>query len=236
MEIKILFDNRRLNRTFIAGWGLSYLVDDRILFDTGESAGPLFYNMDRMGVSIEQIQSVVISHEHFDHTGGLWNILKERPGINVYVCPDFSAPFKEEAASYTCNVIEAHHMTPIAERIQATGQLRSGTHSDGIAEQSLVLCTELGLTMLTGCAHVGIVDMVEQVTMVTGKKSYLVMGGFHLLGEPETMVQAVGRRLHELGVQYIGPAHCTGTEPMRILKGSYGQRFIDVLVGETIKV
>jgi 7,8-dihydropterin-6-yl-methyl-4-(beta-D-ribofuranosyl)aminobenzene 5'-phosphate synthase len=236
MEIKILFDNRRLDHTFLIGWGVSYLVDGHILFDTGERAGALFHNMVRMGASVKDIESVVISHEHFDHTGGLWALLGERPGLDVYLCPDFSKEFKDEIASYPCNAMEVGALTAITKGIYSTGQFPEPPGSNGIPEQALVLSTDPGLTIVTGCAHAGIIDIVERVKTITGEKIYLVMGGFHLLDQPGNKVRAIDRRLRELGVERVGPAHCTGEEPTRLLKQSYGEDFIDIRVGKTIKV
>ena len=54
MNAKIIFDNTG-EEGFQYGWGFSCLVDERILFDTGEEAEPLFYNMNRLQVDVEKI-------------------------------------------------------------------------------------------------------------------------------------------------------------------------------------
>lgn len=152
MEIKILFDSKRLNRKFFMGWGISYLINGQILFDTGERSSYLFGNMKHWGINISDIKAVVISHDHWDHTNGLWDLLKERQEIDIYVCPGFSQEFINKLAPYTCNVIEAESFMRIADGIYTTGQI--GIYDiDYIAEQALVLETEKGLTIMTGCAH-----------------------------------------------------------------------------------
>ena len=77
MQIKILFDSVALNNSFSTGWGISYLIDNKILFDTGEKSSALLKNIENMNVDISGLSTVVISHDHWDHQGGLWGILKE---------------------------------------------------------------------------------------------------------------------------------------------------------------
>jgi len=237
MKIKILFDNKRINNTLFFGWGVSYLIEDVILFDTGEKPDWLLANMSAMGVSVNDIKTVVISHEHFDHMGGLWKMLRSNPGLNLYISQGSSRDFKDKAQSYGCNMVEAGgSLTTITDSIHTTGQIEMMYGFDYIAEQSLVLDTDKGLTIVTGCAHAGIINIVERVKEHIKKDIYLVMGGFHLLDEPLKKIQKVNNKLKELGVQNIGPAHCTGEDATKIFKESYRENFIDIRVGKTIEV
>jgi 7,8-dihydropterin-6-yl-methyl-4-(beta-D-ribofuranosyl)aminobenzene 5'-phosphate synthase len=238
MEIKILFDNKRVNNIFFLGWGVSYLIEDRILFDTGEEPGCLLHNMSVMGVAMNDIKAVVISHDHFDHTGGLWEILRGNPGIDLYICLGLSRGFKDRARSYGCNIVEVGggSFTPIADSIYTTGQMEMMHGFGRIAEQSLVLDTPKGLTIVTGCAHPGIISIVKRVKENIKKDIHLVMGGLHLLDEPARKIKEVNKRLRELGVQNIGPSHCTGEDATEIFKESYRENFIDIEVGKTIEV
>jgi 7,8-dihydropterin-6-yl-methyl-4-(beta-D-ribofuranosyl)aminobenzene 5'-phosphate synthase len=236
MEIKILFENRSMDRNFIAGWGVSYLVDNRVLFDTGEKSNYLFNNMDRMGIDISRIQAIVISHDHWDHTGGLWNILDKRPGLDLYSCPGFSPGFKNRLSTYACNRIEVESFTKIREGIYTTGQIEGKGDFDYIAEQALVLETDRGLTIMTGCAHPGILKIVEHVMNHMTGEVYLVMGGFHLLDNPLGKIKQVINKFRQLGVRYVGPSHCTGEDAVRIFQESYKEHCIDIRVGKTFEV
>ncbi|HPU29474.1 MAG TPA: MBL fold metallo-hydrolase [Syntrophorhabdaceae bacterium] len=236
MKIKILFDNKRINNTFFHGWGVSYLIEDTILFDTGEKSSYLFNNMVRMDVNVDSIKTVVISHDHFDHTGGLWGLLQERPGLDLYICFGLSRAFRDKARSYRCNIIEVNSFTQIANNIYTTGQIKGMCGPYYIAEQALVLETEKGLTIITGCAHPGIIKIVEHIMNHKNGKIHLVMGGFHLIDESIRKIKEINNKLRELGVQYIGPAHCTGEAATIIFKESYRENFIDIKVGHTIEV
>lgn len=236
MEIKILFDRKRLDRTFLAGWGISYFVGNGVLFDTGEVSGCLFDNMKQMNIHIKDTKKVVISHDHFDHTGGLWKILKERPGIDLYICAGFSNAFKEKAKSLACNLIEVEPFMKISEGIYTTGQMEKMYGQDYIAEQALVIDTEKGLTILTGCAHPGIVEIVETVKQHTKKDIYLIMGGFHLMDNHIKKLVDIGKKLKTLDVQNVGPAHCSGEDAESVLGELYGKNCLDIRVGKTLDV
>lgn len=234
MEIKILFDSKRLNRKFSMGWGVSYLIDGQVLFDTGERSSYLFGNMKQLEINISDIKSVVISHDHWDHTNGLWDILKERPELDIYVCPGFSKTFSDKLATYSCNVREANSFMKIADGIYTTGQI--GVYGiDYIAEQALVLETEKGLTIMTGCAHPGIIKIVEYVRENINKNIHLIMGGFHLLNKSVSEMRSINDAFQRFGVEYIGPSHCTGEEAIEIFEESYKERCINIEVGKTIE-
>jgi 7,8-dihydropterin-6-yl-methyl-4-(beta-D-ribofuranosyl)aminobenzene 5'-phosphate synthase len=236
MEITILFDSKGLNRKFRIGWGVSYLINGQVLFDTGERSSYLFRNMEHMGINISDIKSVVISHDHWDHINGLWDLLRERPGLDIYVCSGFSKEFRNKLEKYKCNIIEAESFMRIADGIYTTGQIEGMYHFDYIAEQALVLETDRGLTIVTGCAHPGIIKIVEYVMNNIKKHLYLIMGGLHLLNKSAREINNINNTFRQLGIENVGPTHCTGEEAIVIFKESYKANCIDVKVGKTIEV
>ncbi len=237
MEIKNLFDHKRMNRNLLTGWGSSYLINDTILFDTGERWGCLQTNMDSMGIRLEDIETVVISHEHFDHVGGLWGVLRERSGIDLYICHGFSREFKENARAYKGNICEVDSFREIADGIYITGQIEGGNRNfDSVPEQALVLRTDKGLTVLTGCAHPGIADIVKCVADRFKDRIHMIVGGFHLLDEPVGRIMGINDRIKDMGVEYVAPGHCTGDDACRIFKDSYKDHYIPIKVGQTIRV
>lgn len=73
MEITVLTENTVSRRDLLAEHGLSVLVEEggkRILFDTGQS-GVYIHNAEQLGISLEGLDAIVLSHGHYDHTGGL---------------------------------------------------------------------------------------------------------------------------------------------------------------------
>ncbi|MEM5168542.1 MBL fold metallo-hydrolase, partial [Enterococcus faecium] len=72
MEIKVLFENSRINLNFKSGHGLSLLINysgKKYLFDAGANK-KLVYNATKMGETLNDLEAVIISHGHSDHTGG----------------------------------------------------------------------------------------------------------------------------------------------------------------------
>ncbi len=96
MDIEILFDKRTQYKNLKIGWGISFLVNKKILFDTGENGKWLIRNIEELQIDINKIEAIVISHNHYDHSGGLWEILRIKKGINVYSCPNFGSEFNEK--------------------------------------------------------------------------------------------------------------------------------------------
>ena len=73
MRIIALIENLAYKQDLIAEHGLSIYIeteDRKIIFDTGQS-GLFLQNSEKLGVNIENIDSLVLSHGHYDHTGGL---------------------------------------------------------------------------------------------------------------------------------------------------------------------
>ncbi|HCH0477347.1 TPA: MBL fold metallo-hydrolase, partial [Enterococcus faecium] len=73
VEIKVLFENSRINLNFKSGHGLSLLINysgKKYLFDAGANK-KLVYNATKMGETLNDLEAVIISHGHSDHTGGL---------------------------------------------------------------------------------------------------------------------------------------------------------------------
>lgn len=92
MKLTCLIDNAVSPHTSCWGeHGVAFLVDcedGRVLFDTGASGAVLLHNLEVMGIPLDGIDAVVLSHSHPDHTGGLPALLERRPGLPIYAHPD----------------------------------------------------------------------------------------------------------------------------------------------------
>jgi 7,8-dihydropterin-6-yl-methyl-4-(beta-D-ribofuranosyl)aminobenzene 5'-phosphate synthase len=217
----------------ISSWGFSALVeyhDHTLLFDTGGNGQLLLENMRILRIDPTQIDSIVLSHVHGDHTAGLSAVLATGAKPVVYLPSSFPAPFKQQVAQIT-KVSEVTSGQPIAKGIFTTGEM-----GRTIPEQALVIQTMHGLVVITGCAHPGIVAIVEQVKETFDEPVRLVLGGFHLSSKTEAEINTIIKDFRRLEVKQVAPCHCTGESAITLFAVEYGVDFIQVGVGSVIRL
>jgi 7,8-dihydropterin-6-yl-methyl-4-(beta-D-ribofuranosyl)aminobenzene 5'-phosphate synthase len=200
MKITIVYDNEA-NPGLKSGWGFSCLIEakEKILFDTGDSGENLIYNLRQLNIQPESVVAVVISHNHWDHTGGLKEFSKLNNNAKVFHPKSFSKP------------------TEISPGVHSTGAL-----GGLIKEQSLVVNTQKGNLVITGCAHPGLGNIL-QVAKKLGKV-YGVIGGFHGFSDFKQLED----------IELIGPCHCTRYSKQ--IREKYPQQFKQVKAGIVIEM
>lgn len=236
MKIKVLFDSYGLDDRFSSGWGVSFLIDNRVLFDTGENGEKLVKNMQILKVNPKDLESVVISHDHWDHQGGLWKILEINPKIKIYACTDFSKNFKDRVRSYGSRIMEPKGFTEILPGIYSTGQMVGIYANQDLPEQGLFVRTQKGLIIITGCAHPGIIRIIESIKRTVPDKIHLVLGGFHLMDMHKMDIRNIVTGFKKLGIQKVAPTHCTGNRGVGLFREEYGENCLDVKIGQGLEV
>ena len=177
MTMTIVYDNNPGREGLISEWGFGCVIrglKKTILFDTGGAGWALLSNMRQLDVNIKEIDVVVLSHIHWDHTGGLPSVAIERTDLPAYMPIGFPEAFKEHAQSIGTRPIEAAESVEICPGIRTTGTLGRGA----IEEHGLCVKTDKGWVLITGCAHPGIDNMAARAKKVTGGPIELVLGGF----------------------------------------------------------
>lgn len=231
MRLTILFDNFPYKEGLKTSWGFSCLINNDFLFDTGGDGEVLLYNMKKLKIDPKKIERIFISHDHWDHTGGLSQVLKETQNPKVYILKSFSESTKIKIENQGAEKIEMNKSENLFDDFYSTGEL--GTW---IKEQSLVIKSPKGLIVLTGCAHPGVVNIITRVKEIFKEEIYLVMGGFHLGGYPRKEILEIILNFQDLGVKKVGPSHCTGDRPREFFKQEYRDDFIEVGVGKVIEI
>ncbi len=238
MEVSIVYDNTA-ESGFESGWGFSCLVNGNILFDTGETSSSLFYNLEKLDVKLSDIENVVISHDHWDHTGGLIDLLKAQKGLKVFACPGFSEDFKKTVNTYDGELIESSGLQQIENQIWVTGEIAGEYKGNYLAEQCLMMQASDRLHVITGCSHPGILNMVETCMEAFPELPLgTVLGGFHLRDQFSfsESVLSVAEALKLMGVQKIGPTHCTGGNAISVFKELFGDACLSIRAGLTLKL
>lgn len=234
ITITTAFDNYDVDAQLATRWGFAAVIStpsSTVLFDTGDDGATLLSNMKRLGFDPNGINKVVISHIHADHIGGLRDVLRTNAKVQVFIPRSFPEHVRQAIDRAGATHRDVDGPTRIAPGIHTTGPL--GT---SLQEQALVVETREGLVVITGCAHPGIVSIVQKAKTVNPKADIaLVMGGFHLLSSSPNGIDEIIRAFRELGVQRVAPSHCTGDLARSRFKAAYQANYVDGGVGLILK-
>jgi len=227
--ITIVYDNYPADERLKTAWGFACVVqglDETILFDTGGDGKLLLANMAKAGLKPDQIEVVVLSHIHGDHTGGLAAFLGAKAKVKVVMPSAFPSRFKRAVRQAGATVVETDGPCEVCKGAWTTGVLNRG-----IAEQGLYLKTPDGIVVITGCAHPGVVDLAAAARRHAKQDIYAVFGGFHMGGASARQIDEVIEGLRKLGVERAGPCHCSGDDTRRMTQAAFGDHFLLTGVG-----
>lgn len=234
LTITIVYDNNRYDERLETAWGFSCLVEGlekTILFDTGGDSAMLLRNMSKLRIDPQSVDVIVISHIHCDHLGGLSGLLEENNNVTVYLPQSLPESIKNTVREAEARLVEVHEPVKICERAYSTGEL-----GDWIKEQSLVIETDKGLAVITGCAHPGVVNVVREAKRLRGGDVHLVLGGFHLCWMNVLQIKGIVDGVKREGVEKVAPCHCSGDLARSTFEKAYGEDFILVGVGKRLEI
>ena len=276
MNIVTLIENTAGRVGIIAEWGLSILVEVdglKVLLDTGQSDS-IIHNASVLGIDLSTIDKIVLSHGHFDHTGGLRHLLRAmRKQVEIIAHPDIwdakyvqrpgergysyiGVPFqKEELESLGASFTLTSEPVWLNDRIVTTGEIplltdyeKVDTHlyvkREGIFQpdlvrddMALVIKTDQGLVVITGCAHRGIINTLRHAQKLTGVEAIdTVVGGTHLIRATEEQIELTIVELKESGIQRLGACHCTGFPTTAMLAEEFGDIFFPNNAGTRLQL
>lgn len=234
LEITVLYDNYPYKKGLKIGWGYSCLVkglEKTILFDVGGEGKILIDNMRNLGINPKDIDVVVLSHDHWDHTGGLNSFLTANSRVAVYMLKSFSPQTKSVVKMAGADLIETKYPVKICEHAYLTGEIRSIVN-----EQSLCIMTPEGQILIAGCAHPDITLIARFATSQFQKEFLLATGGFHLKGSTPVEIKSVISELKGINLKYASPSHCTGDQAIAMFSEAFGDKYIESGVGKVFNV
>jgi metal-dependent hydrolase (beta-lactamase superfamily II) len=237
VQLQVVYDDNRYADGLEIDPGFSCLVrvgGTNVLFDAGRIPSIMASNMAKLGIEAESIDKIVISHNHSDHVCGLSALLDAGAKPEVFVLDTMPDNLSQRAWDLVVGTIESARentgrLVNVSEPIQVCSDVfTTGPMGSRMPEQALIIRTQAGLVVITGCGHPGVVAQVEQARDQLEQEVLLVMGGFHLLDKDLPIIEAVVDGLLPL-TRYVAPCHCSGPETWLI--DDYGS----VNISDTIR-
>jgi len=233
ITITVIFDNNPLLKGLQTDWGFACLVEvgqTKLLFDTGDNGSILLSNMSKLDIHPEDIDMVFLSHFHHDHTGGLNDFLQKNSDVTIYYPQSFLPQLVESMKQSGAKLVPISSFQRVRENIYSLGEL-----GGSIPEQSIAIRTSKGIVVITGCAHPGIIKILETAkSSFPGEKIYFAMGGFHLLHQTENELKSTVNQILKMEILNIGPSHCSGDAARKIFREIYKDGYIEIGVGKKI--
>ena len=236
LTVTIVYDNRSEAEELDPAWGFACVVEGlakTILFDTGGDGPTLLRNMDALGFKPQDMDMVVLSHAHWDHTGGLKDFLKANSDVAVYTLQSFPDSIADQARRRGARVVVVSKPAELCAGAMVTGEI---VGESGIPEQSLLLQGNAGAAVITGCAHPGVVRIVRRAKEFSGTEVRVVLGGFHLVRDAEDSIDRIISDLKRLGVRQAVPCHCSGDRALELFASAYGTELGRCSVGTVVPV
>lgn len=199
MKLKVLVDNNTyIDEYYYGEPGVSYYIEDegeKILLDVGYS-DVYIKNSKKMGINLNEIQKIILSHSHDDHTGGLkyyFDNYKNRPEIigcfgvfdeKIYEGLKISSPMSEEEILEKTKVIYTNTPKKITKNIIFLGEIprknnfenqvplgkskKDGKYTDdyNLDDSALVYKSKAGIYIITGCSHSGICNIINYAKII----------------------------------------------------------------------
>jgi 7,8-dihydropterin-6-yl-methyl-4-(beta-D-ribofuranosyl)aminobenzene 5'-phosphate synthase len=235
------------------------------LFDTGQGFG-LCQNAVTLKKDLSAIKAILLSHGHYDHTGGLPAVLQRTGPIDIYGHPDIfferyrenrfiGIPYRREfLETKGARFVLSRQMTEVAPGLWLTGEIPRVTtfeqgdplmtavcggtsaHDELLDDMSLVVDSKKGLILVLGCAHAGLVNIMEHVLKQTGRDGfYAILGGTHLGFADDAQFEKTLQAMDNYRVEKVGVSHCTGLPNAARLQGLLGDRFFFGSVGSVLE-
>lgn len=238
----------------------------RILFDTGNNAATFEHNVKALGVDLTKLDFAVISHRHTDHTTGLKYLLSVNPNVPIYApfesfgmfggaapptlikpVPSLPERMRYYDGKYPekiptgypwngGNFVLVDKLTEISPGIFIVFTISKTPGTLELRELSLALRGPDGLSIIVGCSHPGIEEILQAATTIDPHMHFLV-GGLHLVSTPEPEIDKLVDNLkNKWALKRIAPGHCTGEPAFLRLQKTFGDNYLYAGAGTQLEI
>ena len=274
MKIMNLIENTEGVPGCLFEHGLCFYVETekhRLLMDLGPSASVL-ENAVRLGVDLKTVDTVILSHGHDDHGGGILPFAKLNPNAKIYLQesafgeyyaardykpdPDYIglAPeiralpqvvpvrgsLKIDEELFLFSGLKGRRDLPVSNgnlRKKEGGRL---VPDDFVHEQCLVITERNRHVLFSGCAHNGILNILDRFEELFGGAPDVVISGFHMMKKSaytekeQNVICSTAEKLKEYPTMFY-TCHCTGLPAYDMMKEIMGGKIAYVHCGESVK-
>ena len=277
MRIINLVENESGSSGCEAAHGLSFYVETKnhkFLFDTSPSE-VVIRNAQKLGVNLTAIDTVILSHGHYDHSGGILPFVELNPKAKIYMQHNAGAEyyaFDGEEKGYRYIGIDKKILSlpqvqllksdtkiddelqlftvdnrafPLPSTNKRLRELCGGQYiqDEFNHEQNLLLTTDGKKILFCGCAHNGILNVMETLQRKFGTDSLpdLVIGGFHLMKRTEfseadtAEITEIANHLKKYK-SHFATCHCTGLPVFNQMKEIMGEQLSYVYSGDEVQI
>lgn len=266
-RVTILYDAFGKSPALTMDFGFAALVEyggKRILFDTGNNARIFEHNVKALGVDLRNLDFVVISHRHSDHSSGITYLLTVNPKVPIYV-PDepwglFARGVKSEIYRkdpslpadmryFGGNPPETFeggspwpggNFIPVSERTEVLpgvfilAGVSTFPGTLELKELSLAIKSPQGVILIVGCSHPGVEHIVQEAAALDPHINVL-LGGMHQGQKPDSEVERIAAALHDhYRLERVAPGHCTGEPEFAALKRAFGDHYVYAGLGSVV--
>ncbi len=242
MKITFIYENSLAIKGLKHGFGFSCLIEDRdkkILFDIGGNKEAFFYNIQKLKINLNSITHLIFSHQHWDHTSGFTEVVKKlNDKCLIYIPFKFNKNLLNQIPLNRV-LIKTRNIRQICKNfslIVLKGSSLVLKEFFSVYEQSLIIQSPKGLIIITGCAHPGIIKILENIKKEFKEEIYCVIGGFHLTRSFEKNIIHIIDNFNMLNIKNVVPCHCSGKKALKLFEERFINKTYNIGTGSVINI
>lgn len=270
--------------------GLSFYIETekhKLLMDTG-ATDVFLHNAEVLGINLAEVDTVIVSHGHYDHAGGVMAFSEMNSHAKIYMRSTAGLDYVhlklggEKYIGIDKDILELPQMVPVkgdmvideelalftnikgrrlwpqrnlelkrkvevriqtderTEKKQMTEKIRFEFVQDSFEHEQCLVVTQNGkYILLSGCAHNGILNILDKYQNIYHGYPDVVISGFHMVKKTEyteeelRMIQETARELKKTGAIFYS-GHCTGKKAFDLMKEIMGEQLVELHSGNTV--